>query len=88
MFYDKQGDQLLLYPVPDTTVSDGLELTVQRQPNYFTYDDTTQTPGIVPIFHRFLTLDASLQYCVANGIDRKADIAVIRNATKTIGEVS
>lgn len=76
-FYDKKGDQLILYPTPDTTVSSGLEITVQRQPNYFTYDDVSQTPGIVPIFHRFLSLDASLQYAVANRLDNKNDFSVM-----------
>ena len=73
--YDKRGDQLFFYPQPDFNSTNGLEMRVQRQPNYFTTDDTTQTPGIAVLFHRFLTLSASLDYCVMNSLAQKNDVA-------------
>jgi len=73
--YDKRGDQLIFYPQPDFNSTDGLEMRVQRQPNYFSTSDTSQTPGIAVLFHRFLTLSASLDYCVHNSLAQKNDIA-------------
>jgi hypothetical protein len=74
IFYDKRGDQVILYPTPDYTQASSLEITVQRIPNYFTYDDTTQTVGISQLFHRYLSLGASMEYAVANRLDAKNDL--------------
>lgn len=73
-WYDKRGDQLILYPTPDYTQASSLEITVQRIPNYFTYDDTTQVVGISQLFHRYLSLGASMEYAVANGLSNKNDL--------------
>lgn len=73
--YDKRGDQLIFYPQPNYNATDGLEMRVQRQPNYFETTDTTQTPGIAVLFHRYLTLSASLDYCVHNSLAQKNDVA-------------
>lgn len=75
VWYEKQGDQMTLYPTPDYTQSASLEITVQRTPNYFSFDDTTQEAGLAPIFHRFLSLGASLDYAVSNSLANKNDIA-------------
>lgn len=76
-WYEKQGDQMILYPTPDYTQAASLEVTVQRVPNYFSYDDTTQEAGLAPIFHRILSLGASLDYAVANSLAQKNDLAML-----------
>lgn len=73
-WYDKRGDQLVLYPQPDYTQAASLEVMVQRPPNYFTYDDTTQEVGISTVFHRYLSLGASMEYAVANSLGNKNDL--------------
>lgn len=79
IWYDKRGDQLVLYPTPDYTQASSLEIMVQRVPNYFTYDDTTQTVGISQLFHRYLSLGASMEYAVANGLSNKNDLMELFN---------
>lgn len=74
-WYEKQGDQLILYPTPNYSQSASLELTVQRIPNYFSHTDAAQTPGLAPIFHRILSIGAALDYAVVNSLAHKNDLA-------------
>lgn len=81
--YDKQGDLLMLYPTPNYSQNASLEVTVQRVPNYFAYDDTTKEAGIAPVFHRFLSLGAALDYAIVNSLQSKNDIATLFNDERT-----
>lgn len=73
-WYDKRGDQIILYPTPDYSQADSVEVTVQRIPNYFVYTDTTKEVGISGLFHRYLSLGASMEYAVANSLGNKNDL--------------
>jgi len=75
LYYEKHADQIRLYPTPNASVTSGLEIVVQRTPNYFAFDDTTQQAGLAPIFHRFLSMGASLDYAIVNNHANKNDIA-------------
>jgi len=75
VYYDKKGTSIFLYPAPsasETTLLSGLEVRFQREPNYFTYSDTTRLPGIPSIFHRYLAVKASFDYSVDNTMSEKA----------------
>lgn len=74
-WYDKRGDLIILYPEPDYSLANALEITVQRQPNYFVYTDTTKEAGLAPLFHRYLSLGAAMEYAIANGLSNKNDLA-------------
>ena len=76
-YYDKMANSVFLYPAPsasDVTTSEGLKIRYQRNPNYFTYTDTTKEPGIPSPFHRYLAMKASLDYAVDNTITQKVQI--------------
>jgi hypothetical protein len=72
--YDKFGDVLRLYPTPNYDATDGLIVHFQRPPSYFATTDTTKSPGVASIFHRFLSLDASADYAISHSLKNKNDL--------------
>ena len=60
------GNSVMLYPTPNYSYTSGLKIYFQRPASYFTTSDTTKTPGFAPIFHRYLSLGAALDYCQVN----------------------
>lgn len=67
-WYDKKGSSIFLYPTPNYNSTSGLVVHFQRGPSYFAYTDTTKTPGFASIFHRYVSLDASLDYAVSKSL--------------------
>jgi hypothetical protein len=74
-WYDKTGGSLLLYPTPNYNATAGLTVHYRRPPSYFTYTDTTKLVGVPAIFHRYLSLEASLDYAVSKQLTFKNDLA-------------
>lgn len=72
-YYDKVGESIILYPTPNYSSSEGLKIYIQRTPDYFTTGDTTQAPGFNPLYHRYLSLGAALDYCVVNSMTDRAN---------------
>mgnify|MGYP000403806731 CR=1 FL=1 len=69
--YDAYGDELFLYPVPDTAVNSGLIIWYTKNVNEFTAMATgwptnmvgnSAEPAFAEPFHRILSLGASLDY--------------------------
>jgi hypothetical protein len=77
IIYDKFGNTLRLYPTPNYDAVGGLIVHFQRQPSYFATTDTTKSPGVASLFHRFLSLDASTDYAVSHGLKIKNDLFVM-----------
>ena len=69
-YYDKIGRSIFLYPTPSYSQSASLKVWFQRGPSYFTTSDTTKSPGFSALSHRLLSLWASYDYCLSQGIDR------------------
>lgn len=78
-YYDVQGSSIFLYPKPDAgvsvTLAAGLKAYFQRNVSYFVAGDTTKVPGFASIFHEFLALGASYDWCVKKQLPQKKDIA-------------
>lgn len=72
--YYKMGGAIFPIPISNYTSSGGIELEFQRGGNYFTSDDTTDSPGFAPIFHIFLPVSAALDYARANGMTEKVNM--------------
>lgn len=64
--YDKMGKYIILYPTPNYTQANSLQVFYEQGPSYFTVSDTTKTPGIEPMFVRLLTLNAAFDYAFIN----------------------
>ena len=72
--YEKHGNSILLYPKPSLTyltASEGLMVRGKRLPSYFTEDDTITEPGFNPLYHSYLSIGASYDYALANGMSAK-----------------
>jgi hypothetical protein len=73
-YYDKKGPSMFLYPTPNYTKANGLIVHYRRKPVYFVYTDTTEAVGVPAIFHRYLSLEASLDYAVSKMLPVKNDL--------------
>ena len=72
--YYKIDNALFFSPIPDYSVTSGVELEFQRGANHFNIYDTTKEPGFNPQFHEFLSISAALRYAIANGMKEKVNI--------------
>lgn len=67
--YDKVGTSIILYPTPNYSSEAGLRAYFQRPPSYFTAGDADKEPGFNPLYHDILPVRASIDYCLANGLN-------------------
>lgn len=64
-YYDKIANSVFLYPAPasgSVTTSEGLKVWYQREPNYFSSEDTTKKAGIPSIYFPLIHLLACQYY--------------------------
>lgn len=76
--YDLVGRSLMLYPKPGAsyvTTSSGLKVYVSRDITEFNNTSTTWGPGFIEPYHRIISLGASLDYAIGQGM------------TQTIGQL-
>lgn len=72
-FYDVMANSVFLYPAPaaaNVTLTNGLKVYFQREPNYFLTTDTTKKPGFPSIFHRLVALWTAYYYYQANSVPK------------------
>lgn len=85
-YYDKQADALFLYPEPNYDSTGGLTVWTQRGPSYFITTDTSKSPGFNSLYHRYLSLAASYDYAMKNGLKNRdiirGEMAVIEEDLK------
>lgn len=67
--YDKSANVILLDPVPNADVTDGLKVSINREASYFTYSDTTKKPGVPGIHHKYFYLRPALDYARRNSLE-------------------
>lgn len=69
--YDKVGNSLFLYSIPNYTQTASLKVYFTRAPVAFLTSDLTPgtiTPGFNPIFHDLVPLYVSYDYAIANNL--------------------
>jgi hypothetical protein len=64
--YDKDGSTVSFSPIADYSASQGMEIHYQKGPVYFTKDDTTKQPGFCSLFHRLVSMYASMDWLISN----------------------
>ena len=72
--YEKHGNSIIMYPKPSLsylTATKGLMVRGKRTPSYFVVGDTTKAPGFNPLHHSYLSIGASYDYALANGMKSK-----------------
>lgn len=72
--YRLSGKKLLLYPTPNTTISNGLKIFFIREPKPITVNDTTRELSIPSIFHKLVAYKVAYNYAVSKRMDNKNDI--------------
>jgi len=72
--YDKVGNSIILYPTPNYNSTDGIKTYYQRPPSYFIVSDTTKTPGFNPLYHRYLSIGAAVDYCSVNAMNDRLQV--------------
>ena len=81
-FYRLVGDLVKLYPTPNYSVTNGIKIFFEQEMTNFVASDTTAVPGFASPFHRILSLGASYDYAMANGIDDKIQSLLPQIAAK------
>src|SRR5260221_10947959 len=54
--YDKTANGIFLDLIPNYNSTEGLKVFINREPSYFISSDTTKSPGVPGIFHRYFAL--------------------------------
>ena len=72
--YDKVGNSIVLHTIPNYSSSGGLKVYFQRVPVYFETTDTTETAGFNPLYHRYLSMGAALDYCMVNSMTDRVQL--------------
>lgn len=60
--YEKTGNGIFLDPIPDTSVTNGLKLYINREASYFISTDTTKKPGVPGILHAWFYKKPAYEY--------------------------
>lgn len=87
IFYDKQGDSLILVPKPATSRSSALKVYYERGPNYFNSADTLKTPGFNPLFHKLIPLWCAYDYAIINQLPVAQQLGTPSKDGRTLGVI-
>jgi len=66
--YDKMANGIFLDPIPSYNATNGLKVYINREPSYFTYQDTTKRPGCPGNHHDYFFLRPALEYARINNL--------------------
>lgn len=72
--YDKTANGIILNLIPTATIADGLEVWINREPSYFTYQDTTKKPGVPGNLHRWFAVKPAYVYARQKRLAVKKDL--------------
>jgi len=64
--YDVDGAVITPNPLADYSSTLGFEIYYQRGPVYFVKTDTTKQPGFCSLFHRLVSMYASMDWLISN----------------------
>lgn len=67
---------IFLVQEPNFSLTDGLEIWVNRTPTYFLTSDTTKKAGIPWVHHEYLALRPAYFYCLEKGLPQSSDYRV------------
>ncbi len=75
-YYDKIGNDIILYPKPSYNYTSGLTIYINRTASYFLSTDTTKKPGIPDVFHEYVAFRPAYQFCLRKGLPQTASLKV------------
>lgn len=68
--YSKTANGIFLDQIPSYSQENGLKMYINREASYFNYQDTSKSPGVPGIHHRYFPLKAALDYARRTGSKR------------------
>jgi hypothetical protein len=84
--YDKMANGIFLDPIPNYDSVNGLKVFIDREPLYFTVNDTTKLAGFAGSYHELLVLIPSYKYArnknLSNRETLKRDIEEMKLSLK------
>lgn len=66
--YDKLGNAIKFDIIPNYNATNGLEVYVNREASYLSWDDTTKKPGVPGILHPYFYLRPAREYARRNSL--------------------
>lgn len=69
-YYDKKARSIQVYPAPSYAMTGGIKIYFSRAFGHFVPTDTTKEPGFAQPFHRLLSMNAAMDYCLKFKQDR------------------
>lgn len=66
--YDKTANAIFLDAIPDSTVTDGLKVYINREGEYFTTSDTTKKAGFHGTIHEILAIRPAFNYAMRHSL--------------------
>lgn len=82
--YLELGNRLYLNILPDSSITNGIEIGFGREQSYFVSGDTTKELGIPLPFHELLVLYAALDWNMVNRTDDRNLITLLRERINEI----
>ena len=79
--FDVDANAIKLYPTPNYTLANALEIYVSREPQYFATTDTTKQAGIPTIFQDYLWKRPSAEYAMIKTLPQAVGL---QNAVTTM----
>lgn len=64
--YDKLGNYIYLFPTPNYTSSNSVEIPYQTGPTEIAYNATTTIPGFATPYQRLVSIGGAIDYCLIN----------------------
>lgn len=82
-YWLENGNKIFLYPAPNYSATNGIQLFFERKQKVFVYTDTTREPGIPSPFHELPVLYGALEW---NSVNRANDISLLNSIKQLIAE--
>lgn len=68
---DKTANGIFLDYIPNYSVTDGIQLYINREGSYFTHNDTTKKPGIAGLYHEYYIVNPCYRHAQRKNLDNK-----------------
>lgn len=80
----EQGNSIFLYPNPNYSATNGIQIFFEREQSYFTSSDTTKEPGFPKPFHEILAMIGALNWILVN---KPQDVSIINVLRENIARM-
>ena len=76
-YYRLVGNNIIVYPTPSLSITNGLKVYFDRDGVTFVPSDTTATPGFASVYHEYTAIGACAKYAIANRLPHANDLSAL-----------